>query len=104
LAAVGECGGVFAGAVVGGAPRGEVQLAGLASSPFFREVCQQRGDCSRGQGLTEEIGLDNWVLVLRRLLWLILIRPFGGAEGRPEARRLLTGHVLAKVCCRVGPC
>src|SRR5262245_61993362 len=96
-----EGSGVFADAVVGTAPWGEVQLAGLASSPSFCEIRQQRSGCLRRQRVTEEFGLEKWILMLRRLLWLVLIPALVRAKCRPVTRRLLTGHVLAEVRGRV---
>src|SRR5262245_19249477 len=96
-----EGGRVLAGAVVRTAPRGEVQLAGLTRNSFLGENREQRSDRLSRQGPPEEVGLEHEVLGLWCRLLLVLIGSIG-ARSRPESRGLPWGHVLAKVCRRVG--
>src|SRR5262245_34564863 len=97
-----EGGGVLADAVVGTAPRREVQLAGLAEHSFLGEDRQQRSDRIGRQGPPEELGLEHQVLVLQWRWLLVVLGSICGAWSRPKSPRLLGGHVPAKVCRRVG--
>src|SRR5262249_24868874 len=94
--------GVLAHPVVRTAPRGEVELTGLAGNAFLSESREQREDRFGRQSSPEELGLEHWLLVLRARLLPVLNRSIGRVEGRPKLHGLLAGHVLANLCRRIG--
>jgi hypothetical protein len=89
LVPVHERGGVGWGAVVGAAPRHEVQLPRLAGATGLGEVVDQGGDGFARQRVPEELGLGEQVRLRFGLTLLGLV--LGGAELRPEGPRLGEG-------------